>query len=1030
MLINKVKFFTALITLLLLFFFTAQTVHADLTFGPNIRVSDIPPVGQSNYDGPPILDIDMGNNVDVAWLTNSSGSIGIYYSRLTGGSSDFTDNKLLSETLKQKTFPQIETDSNNIYVAWGVSSASQNFAEMGIHFRKSTDNGQTFSTPLLLNGRDANLFSMVAHDGKILIAYSIQSKEIWLARSSDGGNTFTETKVSEGISSDALRPAVEFRGDNVYVFWYDTRNGPGDIFFARSQDGGATFSGNKSIYTHPNSAIVQSGHSTGRISEKISSNGTIYLAFDFYIRPGDNSTLNSDVFFLKSTNGGDSFSPAIKLSDEPSGSNTQQEGPSLAILPDGSPAIAWLDWRDGGRKAMFVYSQDQGETFTTNVAINNTGQNFNVASQPTITSDASGNIHFVRLDGILSPVGVYYTKIGLGLNPVPTPSPTPDPAPAPFLDLPWDYQGKGQTFNEAAMGIGSYFDHEYPTLSAGLLEPTQLLDFFGVRSNSEPYSSHDGYDYARQASVNLGDSVIAAGEGCASYVQYLQQPGDLEPNNVIKIDHGNGYQTRYLHLRKTGLVTQSTVCVPVQKGQKIGEVGFSGHTEPKGKDGAHIHFMVIEDKNHDGNFEDNIPDGVTDPFGWQSSEPDPWPAYQFDYAGQARTGNKSYYLWTKKLANLNPNLDANGGVFQTERYKLEFPANATDKQLKLEIKSEPFVKLSNFIQSLGSTLGVGAKDSNGITVEHFQNPYALTVSYGGLDISSYAINTAAIYSSQDGQNWTKENTTLNPGDKTATATLDHFTHFALMAERLDTQAPTTTATLSGTMGKPSWYRSNVSATLNATDNLLGTDYTLFKVDGGPWSKYQTPLTFSTGGNHKIQFFSVDKDGNEEQVKTVEFNIDKSAPEAKIYVDQDKKDLVVKGTEDTDTVTILNGKNLQKAYSITDLAGNTVKLDVRDVDLKKLDSFKLYSLTYNQNQPIVQPANSYTVLYSGKPTKQNVKEQYFKLKNVIRARITYDKAKDKSTIYTWQGNSLKQKEIRNGLVLLQLKTNQGNLDYSY
>lgn len=306
----------------------------------------------------------------------------------------------------------------------------------------------------------------------------------------------------------------------------------------------------------------------------------------------------------------------------------------------------------------------------------------------------------------------------------------------------------------------------------------------------------------------------------------------------------------------------------------------------------------------------------------------------------------------------------------------------------------------------------------------------MAVSYEGFDLSSYAANTLAIYSSQDGQNWTKENTTVDDNTKTATATLDHFTHFTLAAERLDTMPPITTAVLSGAQGKPSWYRSDVSATLNATDNILGLDYTLYSADGADWHKYQEPLTFQTPGEHKIEFFSVDKDGNEEEVKTVEFNIDNTVSEAKIYVDQDKKDLVVKGTEDPSTVTVVNGKNLQKTYTITDQAGNTTKLDVRDFDLKKLDSFKLYSITYNQNAPIPVPSNSYTILYNGKPTRQNVKEQYFKLKGVIKARIVYDRKKDKSTIYTLQGNSLKQKETRNGLVLLQLQTNQGNLDYSY
>lgn len=51
-------------------------------------------------------------------------------------------------------------------------------------------------------------------------------------------------------------------------------------------------------------------------------------------------------------------------------------------------------------------------------------------------------------------------------TPTPTPTPTPSvsPTPAPFLDLPWNYQAKGKSFNDAAMAINSYFDHSYPLL--------------------------------------------------------------------------------------------------------------------------------------------------------------------------------------------------------------------------------------------------------------------------------------------------------------------------------------------------------------------------------------------------------------------------------------------------------------------------------------------------------------------------------------------------------------------------------------
>src|SRR3989338_10710026 len=49
--------------------------------------------------------------------------------------------------------------------------------------------------------------------------------------------------------------------------------------------------------------------------------------------------------------------------------------------------------------------------------------------------------------------------------------------PVPFLDLPWDYEGKGLSFEKAALTINAYFDHEYPLQSRGLdlYEPTASI---------------------------------------------------------------------------------------------------------------------------------------------------------------------------------------------------------------------------------------------------------------------------------------------------------------------------------------------------------------------------------------------------------------------------------------------------------------------------------------------------------------------------------------------------------------------------
>lgn len=590
-------------------------------------------------------------------------------------------------------------------------------------------------------------------------------------------------------------------------------------------------------------------------------------------------------------------------------------------------------------------------------------------------------------------------------------------APAPFLDLPWDYQSLGKTFENVALNPNSWFDHEYPLQNIACCVK-KVMKYTG-ETKDDFYRSHNGYDYGSLQGVELNTPVLAAASGWATFKPEAKSDG---AGNVIKIDHENGYQTWYEHLQADGLVISNEFGkVFVNKGQQIGKVGMTGDTN-----GPHIHLSVFRDLNNNHTFDDDNPLGATDPLGWEKKpEEDPWP--------KDKGGARSYNLFIARAQPQYTQIPASGGALDTGKVKVAVPNGAATQGFKLTFKNGPFEKISDTLKSIGPSFFLEALDGAGQKITQFNEPIDLSYYYSGDDISNIDESGLKLYAFNESTlTWEQLLTGLDEANDIVLGQTSHFSQFAVMGEVKDLVAPTTGITITGTKGSGNWYRSNVQIQLNGQDNPggIGLQYTLYTLNNNDWFQFTQPLVFDQDGHYKITYQSFDKYENTEARKTVEFNIDKVTPEAKIYVDQDKKDLVVKGTEDTNTVTVINGKNLQKTYTITDLAGNTVKLDVRDFDLKKLDNFKLYSITYNQDAPILAPSNNYTILYNGKPSKANVKEQYFKLKGVIRVRIVYDKPKNKSTIYTLQGNKLKQKEIRNGLVLLQLRTNNGNLEYSY
>lgn len=259
----------------------------------------------------------------------------------------------------------------------------------------------------------------------------------------------------------------------------------------------------------------------------------------------------------------------------------------------------------------------------------------------------------------------------------------------------------------------------------------------------------------------------------------------------------------------------------------------------------------------------------------------------------------------------------------------------------------------------------------------------------------------------------------------------------LQLEPVDKTPPVTIVQLSGTKGNNDWYLSDVNVSLSASDNEGGTGLkeTKYSFDNSTWQTYTQPFIVDTEGITTIYYYSSDLVGNKEEVKKVDIQIDKTPPEAKIFVDQDKQDLVVEGM-DVNPTSIVKQDNLETkkkddaVYIITDSAGNTLKLDVRERDKEKQDKFRIYSIQYNNDPAQILENNHFNATYQGKKDKFNIKEQNFELKGEIKIRIQYDSKKNKSIIIIKEPKEEKIKEIKDGLILLKLITNRGKLEVIY
>ena len=105
-----------------------------------------------------------------------------------------------------------------------------------------------------------------------------------------------------------------------------------------------------------------------------------------------------------------------------------------------------------------------------------------------------------------------------------------------------------------------------------------ISSYFGERM--DPFTGEEGMHKGLDFAADVGSDVLAVAAGIVTWAGPRSGYG-----NMVEIDHGKGYVTRYAHADRT-LVS---VGDEVQRGQAIATVGSTGRST-----GPHVHFEVLK----------------------------------------------------------------------------------------------------------------------------------------------------------------------------------------------------------------------------------------------------------------------------------------------------------------------------------------------------------------------------------------------------------------------------------------------------
>jgi hypothetical protein len=286
------------------------------------------------------------DDVHVVWMDSrdSSPFFEIYYKRSTDGGVVWSSDTQLTYNYAWSASPAIAIADTNVHIVWMDSRDGA----MGIYYKHSFDQGTSWSSDIRLSDLlpdSSQTFPSIAVTGDTVHVVwgddRAENFEIFYKRSFDGGSSWSADTRLTSAPDSSTNPSVCVSDSLVSVVWYDYRHGNPEIYYKRSTDGGINWEADTRLTNDSNNSYCPSVSS---------SDSNVHVVWH------DDRNGFSDIYYKRSTDGGNSWSADTRLTYAPSNESSL---PSIATSGN-SIHVVWNDTRDGNYEIYYKRSTDSG----------------------------------------------------------------------------------------------------------------------------------------------------------------------------------------------------------------------------------------------------------------------------------------------------------------------------------------------------------------------------------------------------------------------------------------------------------------------------------------------------------------------------------------------------------------------------------------------------------------------------------------------------------------------------------------------